>query len=114
MSTTRKGTLNKEIVGQAIKDAFKKLDPRIMARNPVMFVVEIGFVITLLLSIFPNFFGGTSDRGYNIAVSEILLVTILFANFAEALAEGRGKAQAESLKRRNRIPRQSYGKKMVL
>ncbi|AMM93535.1 potassium-transporting ATPase subunit B [Peribacillus simplex] len=99
MSTTRKGTLNKEIVWQAIKDAFKKLDPRIMARNPVMFVVEIGFVITLLLSIFPNFFGGTSDRGYNIAVSVILLVTILFANFAEALAEGRGKAQAESLKK---------------
>ena len=99
MSTTRKGTLNKEIIGQAIKDAFKKLDPRIMARNPVMFVVEIGFVITLLLSIFPNFFGGTSDRGYNIAVSLILLVTILFANFAEALAEGRGKAQADSLKK---------------
>ncbi|MDV7763767.1 potassium-transporting ATPase subunit KdpB [Peribacillus simplex] len=99
MSTMRKGTLNKEIVGQAIKDAFKKLDPRIMARNPVMFVVEIGFVITLLLSIFPNIFGGTSDRGYNIAVSVILLVTILFANFAEALAEGRGKAQAESLKK---------------
>lgn len=99
MSTTRKGTLNKEIIGQAIKDAFKKLDPRIMARNPVMFVVEIGFVITLLLSIFPNFFGGTSDRGYNIAVSVILLVTILFANFAEALAEGRGKAQADSLKK---------------
>ncbi|MEW5552530.1 potassium-transporting ATPase subunit KdpB [Peribacillus frigoritolerans] len=99
MSTTRKGTLKKEIVGQVIKDAFKKLDPRIMARNPVMFVVEIGFVITLLLSIFPNFFGGTSDRGYNIAVSGILLVTILFANFAEALAEGRGKAQADSLKK---------------
>ncbi|MFJ7938155.1 potassium-transporting ATPase subunit KdpB [Peribacillus sp. NPDC096622] len=99
MSTTRKGTLNKKIIGQALKDAFKKLDPRIMARNPVMFVVEIGFVITLLLSIFPNFFGGTSDRGYNIAVSVILLVTILFANFAEALAEGRGKAQADSLKK---------------
>ncbi|MFE4145074.1 potassium-transporting ATPase subunit KdpB [Peribacillus sp. YIM B13472] len=99
MSTTRKRTLNKEIVGQAIKDAFKKLDPRIMVRNPVMFVVEIGFIITLLLSIFPNFFGGTSDRGYNIAVSVILLVTILFANFAEALAEGRGKAQADSLKK---------------
>ncbi|MEV5117022.1 potassium-transporting ATPase subunit KdpB [Peribacillus frigoritolerans] len=99
MSTTRIRTLNKEIVGQAIKDAFKKLDPRIMARNPVMFVVEIGFIITLLLSIFPNFFGGTSDRGYNIAVCVILLVTILSANFAEALAEGRGKAQADSLKK---------------
>ena len=70
-----------------------------MARNPVMFVVEIGFIITLLLSIFPTLFGGTSDRGYNIAVSVILFVTILFANFAEALAEGRGKAQADSLKK---------------
>ncbi|MFD9625754.1 potassium-transporting ATPase subunit KdpB [Peribacillus muralis] len=99
MSTKRKGTLNKEIIGQAIKDACKKLDPRIMARNPVMFVVEIGFIITLLLSIFPALFGGTSDRGYNLAVSVILLVTILFANFAEALAEGRGKAQADSLKK---------------
>ncbi|WP_057913542.1 potassium-transporting ATPase subunit KdpB [Peribacillus muralis] len=99
MSTKRKGTLNKEIIGQAIIDACKKLDPRIMARNPVMFVVEIGFIITLLLSIFPTLFGGTSDRGYNMAVSVILLVTILFANFAEALAEGRGKAQADSLKK---------------
>lgn len=99
MSTKRKSNLDKRIVFEAIKDAFKKLNPRIMARNPVMFVVEIGFVITLLLSIFPTLFGGTSDRGYNIVVTIILFVTILFANFAEALAEGRGKAQADSLKK---------------
>ncbi len=99
MSTKRKSNLNKKIVFEAIKDAFKKLNPRIMARNPVMFVVEIGFVITLLLSIFPTLFGGTPDRGYNIVVTIILFVTILFANFAEALAEGRGKAQADSLKK---------------
>ena len=99
MSTKRKSNLDKKIVFEAIKDAFKKLNPRIMARNPVMFVVEIGFVITLLLSIVPTLFGGTSDRGYNIVVTIILFVTILFANFAEALAEGRGKAQADSLKK---------------
>ncbi|MGB3261622.1 potassium-transporting ATPase subunit KdpB [Paenisporosarcina sp.] len=99
MSTKRKSNLDKKIVFEAIKDAFKKLDPRIMVRNPVMFVVEIGFVITLLLSIFPTLFGGTPDRGYNIVVTIILFVTILFANFAEALAEGRGKAQADSLKK---------------
>mgnify|MGYP003465887220 FL=1 len=99
MSTKRKSNLDKKIVFEAIKDAFKKLNPRIMVRNPVMFVVEIGFVITLLLSIFPTLFGGTSDRGYNIVVTIILFVTILFANFAEALAEGRGKAQADSLKK---------------
>jgi K+-transporting ATPase ATPase B chain len=99
MSTKRKSNLDKKIVFEAIKDAFKKLNPRIMVRNPVMFVVEIGFVITLLLSIFPTLFGGTPDRGYNIVVTIILFVTILFANFAEALAEGRGKAQADSLKK---------------
>ncbi|MED3691137.1 potassium-transporting ATPase subunit KdpB [Peribacillus butanolivorans] len=99
MSTKRKANVSKKIVLEAIKDAFKKLNPKVMARNPVMFVVEIGFVITLLLSIFPELFGGISERGYNIAVTIILFVTIIFANFAEALAEGRGKAQANSLKK---------------
>ncbi|KQU21462.1 potassium-transporting ATPase subunit B [Bacillus sp. Leaf13] len=99
MSTKRKANVSKKIVLEAFKDAFKKLNPKVMARNPVMFVVEIGFVITLLLSIFPALFGGISERGYNIAVAIILFVTIIFANFAEALAEGRGKAQANSLKK---------------
>ncbi|MGW6382488.1 potassium-transporting ATPase subunit KdpB [Peribacillus butanolivorans] len=99
MSTKRKANVSKKIVLEAIKDAFKKLNPKVMARNPVMFVVEIGFVITLLLSIYPALFGGISERGYNIAVTIILFVTIIFANFAEALAEGRGKAQANSLKK---------------
>ena len=71
--------------------------------NPVMFVVEIGFVIALLLPIFPELFGPTDGinnvRLYNIFVCVILFVTVLFANFAEAVAEGRGKAQAESLKK---------------
>ncbi|MFE4351285.1 potassium-transporting ATPase subunit KdpB [Peribacillus butanolivorans] len=99
MSTKRKANVSKKIVLEAFKDAFKKLNPKVMARNPVMFVVEIGFVITFLLSIYPALFGGISERGYNIAVTIILFVTIIFANFAEALAEGRGKAQANSLKK---------------
>lgn len=81
--------------------AFTKLDPRYMMKNPVMFVVEIGFAITLLLCFFPSLFGdkGSNLIVYNAIVSGILFITILFANFAEAVAEGRGKAQAESLKK---------------
>ena len=72
-----------------------------MIKNPVMFVVEIGFFITLLLAIVPSLFGETDSslRTYNLIVSMILLVTVLFANFAESVAEGRGKAQAASLKK---------------
>lgn len=99
MSIERIANLNKNIVYEAVKEALKKLNPKVMARNPVMFVVEVGFAITLLLSIFPALFGGVADKGYNIAVSIILFLTIIFSNFAEALAEGRGKAQANSLKK---------------
>ncbi len=86
---------------QALIGAVKKLNPRYMIKNPVMFVVEIGFFITLLLAIVPSLFGETdgSLRTYNLIVSMILLVTVLFANFAESVAEGRGKAQAASLKK---------------
>ncbi|MBD0383835.1 potassium-transporting ATPase subunit KdpB [Paenibacillus sedimenti] len=100
MATERKKTLTKEIVSQASIDAFKKLNPAVMVKNPVMFIVEVGTVITLLLSIWPDLFI-VSDvgRGYNIAVFFILLFTLLFANFAEALAEGRGKAQADTLRK---------------
>ncbi|SDN42779.1 K+-transporting ATPase ATPase B chain [Paenibacillus sp. yr247] len=100
MAMERKKTLTKEIVNQAIVDSFKKLNPWVMIKNPVMFVVEVGTVITLLLSLAPDLFGSTNvGRGYNIAVFLILLFTLLFANFAEALAEGRGKAQADSLRK---------------
>ncbi|MGL4774272.1 MAG: potassium-transporting ATPase subunit KdpB [Clostridium sp.] len=93
--------ITREILRTSIKDAFKKLDPRYMIKNPVMFVVEIGLVITTFLSIFPNIIGegGETQRAYNIIVSVILFITILFANFAEAIAEGRGKAQSDSLKK---------------
>ncbi|EJL43638.1 K+-transporting ATPase, B subunit [Brevibacillus sp. CF112] len=99
MSKTRTTALPKDLYQRAFVESVKKLDPRVMLKNPVMFVVEVGFFLTLLLTIFPDLFGGASDRLYNGVVSLILLVTLLFANFAEALAEGRGKAQAESLKK---------------
>ena len=90
-----------EILHQAIIGAFTKLNPRYMMRNPVMFVVEIGFFITFVLSFVPGLFGdtGSNVRLYNIVVAVILLITVLFANFAESVAEGRGKAQAASLKK---------------
>jgi len=93
--------IKEKILVHAIKDAVLKLNPLYMMKNPVMFVVEIGFFITLLLSIFPSFFEENSDhmRTYNIIVCTVLLITILFANFAEAIAEGRGKAQAASLRK---------------
>ena len=96
-----KKLLTPEILKQALVGSVKKLDPRYMIRNPVMFVVETGFLITLLLTIVPGLFGesDTGLRTYNLIVSVILLVTVLFANFAESVAEGRGKAQAASLKK---------------
>ncbi len=96
-----KKLLTPEILKQALVGAFKKLDPRYMVKNPVMFVVEVGFVIALLLSIVPSLFGDTTGnlRTYNLIVAVILFLTVLFANFAESVAEGRGKAQAASLKK---------------
>lgn len=92
--------VSKDIIFQAVIDSFKKLNPLVMIKNPVMFVVEIGTFITLILSIKPDIFGvSTVGRGYNVAVFFILLFTVLFANFAEALAEGRGKAQADTLRK---------------
>ena len=93
--------LTPDIVKQALVGAFTKLDPRYMIKNPVMFVVEAGFFITLLQTVIPGIFGesDTNLRTYNLIVSVILLVTVLFANFAESVAEGRGKAQAASLKK---------------
>ena len=102
MSKNRKQKMiTPEIMRQAVVGAFTKLDPRYMMKNPVMFVVEIGFVISLVLSFVPGLLGDTTPnaRVYNSIVSAILFVTVLFANFAESVAEGRGKAQAASLKK---------------
>lgn len=103
MKKQNKKLITSEIVSQAILGSFKKLNPKYMMKNPVMFVVEVGFLITLISSFNPNIFGVVENveslRTYNIVVSVILFVTILFANFAESIAEGRGKAQAETLKK---------------
>jgi K+-transporting ATPase ATPase B chain len=99
MSRKASKGLDRKLLSQALKDAFVKLDPRIMFRNPVMFVVEIGAAITLLLTFAPALVPGSASRGYNLAVSLILWFTVLFGNYAEAVAEGRGKAQAATLKR---------------
>ena len=85
----------------AVRDSFIKLNPKSMIKNPVMFVVEVGMVITLFLTIFPNALE-KGDWRYNLIVTVILLITLLFANFAEAVAEGRGKAQADSMKKTRR------------
>lgn len=96
----KKKFITKDILKSSIAGAFKKLDPRYMMKNPVMFVVEVGFCITLLLTIWPTVFGDQAElRVYNGIVTLILFITILFANFAESVAEGRGKAQAETLKK---------------
>ncbi|MBO9598352.1 MAG: potassium-transporting ATPase subunit KdpB [Cohnella sp.] len=102
MNAQRKSMLTSAIVGRAIKDSFTKLNPLSMMKNPVMFVVEVGMLIVLLMTIFPGYFDATDDIGFNLTVFVILLFTVLFANFAEALAEGRGKAQADSLKKTKR------------
>jgi K+-transporting ATPase ATPase B chain len=88
---------------RAIRQSFVKLDPRIIVRNPVMFVVWLGTIITLLVTIDPNLFGTIQadvgqQRLLNGMITCILFFTVLFANFAEAVAEGRGKAQADALR----------------
>jgi K+-transporting ATPase ATPase B chain len=91
------------IVKRAVRDAFVKLDPRRMIRNPVMFVVEVGSVFTTLLFLHALITGaGEASPGFIGAISLWLWFTVLFANFAEAMAEGRGKAQADSLRKARR------------
>ena len=90
-----------EQVREALVQSFVKLSPRTMLRNPVMFTVEIGTFIMLLVTLYTAFSGDGSQGsfGYNLTVLLILFVTLLFANFAEAIAEARGKAQAASLRK---------------
>ena len=108
-----------DIMKSSIIGAFQKLDPRYMIKNPVMFVVELGFFITLVLTIFPTLFGeGGENRIYNGIVTVVLFITVLFANFAESVAEGRGKAQAATLKKtkkdtKARVIRQNGEEKMI-
>ncbi len=90
----------KEVMLQALKDAFVKLNPATLIRNPVMFVVEIGTAIMFVVCLWIMF--GERNQGsftYNFCIFLLLFITLLFANFAEAIAEARGKAQADSLRK---------------
>jgi K+-transporting ATPase ATPase B chain len=100
MNQTKKPTLySREIYQRAIVDSFIKLNPRWMVRNPVMFVVEVGSVLTTALWIQALLGQGEAPTGFIGAIALWLWFTVLFANFSEAVAEGRGKAQAESLRK---------------
>jgi K+-transporting ATPase ATPase B chain len=94
----KKSLWNTEIMAQALVDAFLKLDPRWMVKNPVMFVVEVGSVLTTALLI-DNTVNHRVGFGFNLQITLWLWVTVIFANFAEAMAEGRGKAQADTLRK---------------
>lgn len=92
--------MQKDMMGRAVRDSFAKLDPRVQIQNPVMFLVWLSAVMTSVLAVASIF--GVQDAGvptyYVVAIAVILWLTDLFSNFAEALAEGRGKAQADSLR----------------
>jgi K+-transporting ATPase ATPase B chain len=100
MSAAQTGTAKKKslfdgaIVRRAAVDSLKKLNPMLMMKNPVMFVVEVGSVVTTVL-----LFKRGGDFGFNLQITLWLWFTVLFANFAEAMAEGRGKAQADALRK---------------
>jgi K+-transporting ATPase ATPase B chain len=102
----RKGAARKlfegPIVTRALVDAFRKLDPRHQLKNPVMFVVEVGSLFTTVLFVHALVGQGEASPGFILAVSLWLWFTVLFANFAEAMAEGRGKAQADALRQARR------------
>ena len=94
----KKNLWNTEIIGPALIDSVRKLSPATMVRNPVMFVVEVGSVLTTLLLVF-DAINHRPGFGFNLQITLWLWFTVLFANFAEAMAEGRGKAQADTLRK---------------
>src|SRR5450830_312340 len=98
MATLTRPLFDPPIVRRAVRDAFRKLDPRHMVRNPVMFVVLLGSVLTTLVLV-QDMAQGRAAIGFTLQLALWLWFTVLFANFAEAMAEGRGKAQAEALRR---------------
>src|SRR5262249_33757162 len=104
MSTHAKARplLDPEIVRGAIIASLQKLDPRHQFKNPVMFVVLVGSVLTTILFLQALGGHGEASAGFILAVSLWLWFTVLFANFAEAMAEGRGKAQADALRKARR------------
>lgn len=107
--TTRQSLFDTTLVWIAIRDAFRKLNPRHMVRNPVMFVALVGSVITTLI-LASNILNGHDGIAFTVQLTIWLWFTVLFANFAEAMAEGRGKAQADAL-RKSRS--EAYAKKIA-
>jgi K+-transporting ATPase ATPase B chain len=98
MARTQLALLDRKLLGPALVETFKKLDPRIQARNPVMFVVYVGTIATALLLAQALAGHGEAPTGFILAITVWLAFTVLFANFAEALAEGRSRAQASALR----------------
>ncbi|MHB1766939.1 MAG: potassium-transporting ATPase subunit KdpB [Phycisphaerae bacterium] len=102
MAAKSTSLFNSAITRRAVVESFKKLDPRIQFRNPVMFVVYIGSILTSGLFVQALFGHGEASTGFILAICLWLWFTVLFANFAEAMAEGRGKAQADTLRKARR------------
>ena len=99
MRTKQKSAFaDRKMLGRAIKDSFAKLSPKTQAKNPVMFLVFVSAILTSILWVVSLFGLKDAPSGYTLAIAVILWFTVLFANFAEAIAEGRGKAQADSLR----------------
>lgn len=99
MKTSSNKLFEPALVQTALKQSFIKLDPRVMIKNPVMFTVEIGTVVMAYVTVYSISNTGQGSPAYNFLIFLILLLTVLFANFAEAIAEARGKAQADSLRK---------------
>src|SRR5262249_29388597 len=94
----KKSLADSAILSRAIVDSFRKLDPRVMVKNPVMFVVEVGSVLTTIQLAW-NAAHHSGHSAFGLQITLWLWFTVLFANFAEAMAEGRGKAQADTLRK---------------
>src|SRR5205814_1375563 len=98
VTARRQGTFSRELLVAALRDSFLKLDPRLQLRNPVMFIVELGSAITTGIFVLQAVRGDTATLWFVATIAVWLWLTVLFANFAEAIAEGRGKAQANALR----------------
>src|SRR6476619_1046804 len=98
MARASKSIFSRDLVVAAIRDSFPKLNPRQQIRNPVMFIVEVGSVITSGIFLLDLARGHTGSLWFVGVITFWLWLTVLFANFAEAIAEGRGKAQADALR----------------
>ncbi|MBP2659763.1 MAG: Potassium-transporting ATPase chain, partial [Firmicutes bacterium] len=96
--STHSNSFNKKILMQACREALYKLNPKVQVRNPVMFIVLIGSLLTTGFVLRDLFQGSAGNTSFALQITVWLWFTVLFANFAEAIAEGRGKAQAQALR----------------